>query len=33
MGRRPQIGTALLQDYHLGIDFCDGGTVIVDEML
>lgn len=33
MGRRPLIGTALLQDYHLGIDFCEGGTVLVDEIL
>jgi clan AA aspartic protease len=33
MGRRPLIGTALLRDYHLGIDFCDGGTVIVDGIL
>ncbi len=33
MGRRPLIGTALLRDYHLGIDFCDGETVIVDEIL
>jgi len=33
MGRRPLIGTALLEDYHLGIDFCEGGTVLVDEIL
>jgi clan AA aspartic protease len=33
MGRRPLIGTALLQDYHLSIDFCEGGTVLVDEIL
>ncbi|MCY7381245.1 MAG: clan AA aspartic protease [Microcoleus sp. CAN_BIN18] len=33
MGRRPLIGTALLEDYHLSIDFCDGGTVIVDDIL
>lgn len=33
MGRRPLIGTALLRDYHLGIDFCDGGAVIVDDIL
>jgi clan AA aspartic protease len=33
MGRRPLIGTALLQDYHLGIDFQEGGTVLVDEIL
>ncbi|MGV0026128.1 clan AA aspartic protease [Phormidesmis priestleyi] len=29
MGRRPLIGTALLEDYHLSIDFCEGGTVLV----
>jgi hypothetical protein len=33
MGRRPLIGTALLEDYHLSIDFYDGGTVIVDDSL
>ncbi|NJM22839.1 MAG: clan AA aspartic protease [Richelia sp. RM1_1_1] len=33
MGRRPLIGTALLQDYHLGIDFHEGGRVFVDEIL
>jgi clan AA aspartic protease len=33
MGRRPLIGTALLQDYHLGIDFYEGGTVLVDDIL
>jgi clan AA aspartic protease len=33
MGRRPLVGTALLQDYHLSIDFCEGGTVVVDEIL
>lgn len=33
IGRRPLIGTALLEDYHLGIDFCDGGTVVIDEIL
>lgn len=33
MGRRPLIGTALLEDYHLSIDFCEGGTVLVDEIL
>lgn len=32
MGRRPLIGTALLEDYHLSIDFCEGGTVLVDEI-
>ncbi|GET41330.1 hypothetical protein MiSe_61420 [Microseira wollei NIES-4236] len=33
MGRRPLIGTALLQDYHLSIDFCEGGTVLIDDIL
>jgi clan AA aspartic protease len=33
MGRRPLIGTGLLRDYHLGIDFRDGGTVVLDEIL
>ena len=33
MGRRPLIGTALLQNYHLSIDFCAGGTVLIDEIL
>ena len=33
MGRRPLIGTALLQDYHLSIDFYDGGIVLVDEIM
>jgi len=33
MGRRPLIGTALLEDYHLSIDFCAGGTVLVDNIL
>uniref|UniRef100_A0A832M1I4 Clan AA aspartic protease n=1 Tax=Oscillatoriales cyanobacterium SpSt-402 TaxID=2282168 RepID=A0A832M1I4_9CYAN len=33
MGRRPLLGTALLEDYHLGIDFCEGGTVLIDEIL
>ena len=33
MGTRPLIGTALLEDYHLSIDFCNGGTVIVDDIL
>ena len=33
MGRRPLVGTALLQDYHLGIDFREGGTVSVNEIL
>ena len=33
MGRRPLIGTALLEDLHLSIDFFEGGTVLVDEIL
>jgi clan AA aspartic protease len=33
MGRRPLIGSALLEDCHLSIDFCDGGTVLVDDIL
>ncbi|GAP97826.1 clan AA aspartic protease [Leptolyngbya sp. NIES-2104] len=28
IGRRPLIGTALLEDCHLGIDFCDSGTAL-----
>jgi clan AA aspartic protease len=33
LGHRPLIGTALLEDHHLSIDFCDGGTVLVDDIL
>lgn len=33
MGHCPLIGTALLEDLHLSIDFCDGGTVLVDDIL
>jgi clan AA aspartic protease len=33
LGSRPLIGTALLEDYHLSIDFCDGDMVLVDEIL
>ena len=33
MGRRPLVGTALLQDYHLSIDFYEGGTVLIDNIL
>jgi clan AA aspartic protease len=33
MGRRPLIGTALLEDYHLSIDFCEDGSVTIDEMM
>jgi clan AA aspartic protease len=32
MGRRPLLGTALLEDSNLNIDFYEGGTVIVDEL-
>lgn len=33
MGNRPLLGTALLADYHLSIDFYEGGTVIVDAVM
>ena len=33
MGLRPLLGTALLEDAHLSIDFCEGGIVLVDEIL
>jgi len=33
MGRRPLVGTALLEDYHLSIDFYEGGSVLIDEVL
>lgn len=33
MGRRPLLKTALLADSHLSIDFYEGGTVLVDEIL
>ena len=32
MGRRPLIGTALIEDHHLSIDFCEDGSVIIDEI-
>ncbi len=32
MGRRPLIGTALIENYHLSVDFCEGGSVIIDEI-
>jgi clan AA aspartic protease len=32
MGRRPLVGTALLEDYHLGVDFHDGGTVAIKQI-
>ncbi len=33
MGNRPLLGTALLADYHLSVDFCEGGTVLVDDIM
>lgn len=33
MGRRPLIGTALLEEYHLSIDFGEGGTVLIDNII
>lgn len=33
MGRRPLIGTALLADHHLSVDFYEGGSVIIDDIL
>lgn len=33
MGRRPLVGTALLSDYHLSVDFYEGGSVIIDDIL
>ncbi|KYC36119.1 clan AA aspartic protease [Scytonema hofmannii PCC 7110] len=33
MGRRPLIGTALIKDYHLSVDFYEGGSVVIDEIL
>jgi len=33
LGRRPLIGTALIEDYHLSVDFCEGGSVIIDEIM
>ncbi len=33
MGRRSLIRTALLEDCHLSIDFCEGGTVLVDAIM
>jgi clan AA aspartic protease len=32
MGRRPLVGTSLLQDYHLGIDFHEGGIVAIEQI-
>jgi clan AA aspartic protease len=32
MGRRPLLGTALLEDSNLNIDFYEGGPIIVDEL-
>jgi clan AA aspartic protease len=33
MGQRPLIGTSLLENYHLSIDFCDNGDVVIDDIL
>lgn len=33
MGHHPLIGTALFADYHLSIDFYNGGTVVLDDIL
>jgi clan AA aspartic protease len=33
LGRRPLLGTALLQDLNLSIDFYEGGTVVLDDIL
>lgn len=33
MGRRPLIGTALMENYHLSIDFYESGSVVIDEIL
>lgn len=32
MGRRPLLGTALLDGHHLGIDFADNGAVSIDTL-
>jgi clan AA aspartic protease len=32
MGRRPLLGTALLEDSNLNIDFYEGGVVVVDAL-
>jgi clan AA aspartic protease len=32
MGRRPLVGTALLEDSNLSIDFYESGSVIIDEL-
>jgi clan AA aspartic protease len=32
MGRRPLLGTALLEDSNLNVDFYEGGPVVVDEL-
>jgi clan AA aspartic protease len=33
IGRRPLIGTLLLNNYNLNIDFCDGGILSVETLL
>jgi clan AA aspartic protease len=32
LGRRPLVGTALLAGRHLGIDFTEGGAVLIDPL-
>ena len=32
LGRRPLLGTALLQDLNLNIDFYEGGSVVLDDL-
>jgi clan AA aspartic protease len=32
MGRRPLLGTALLEGRHLGVDFADSGLVSIDRL-
>lgn len=32
MGRRPLLGTALLEKLHLGVDFEENGTVAISDM-
>ena len=30
LGQRPLVGTALLAEHHLAVDFADGGAVLID---
>jgi clan AA aspartic protease len=32
LGRRPLLGTALLDQYHVEADFTDGGMVLLDKL-